>query len=86
MAKNNMHREPIPEEFETIEAAAEFWETHSLADYEDVQQEVRFEVELGAEKNYFAVEKELADSSAEFGASACSGVNVACSERRVCRA
>ena len=62
MAKNNMHCEPIPEEFETIEAAAEFWETHSLADYEDVQQEVPFEVELGAEKNYFAVEKELADS------------------------
>ncbi|GAK51620.1 hypothetical protein U14_02865 [Candidatus Moduliflexus flocculans] len=62
MRKNKTHREPIPEEFGSLEAAAEFWDAHSLADYEDMQQEAHFEVELGAEKNYFAVEKDLADS------------------------
>ncbi|MCP4373371.1 MAG: hypothetical protein GY797_35515 [Deltaproteobacteria bacterium] len=62
MAKNNTHREPLPEKFASLEEAAEFWDTHSLADYEDVQQEVEFEVELRSEKNYFAVEKELSES------------------------
>lgn len=28
-------RDPIPENFESLEAAAEFWDTHSLADYSD---------------------------------------------------
>ncbi len=62
MGKHKKRREPIPDEFESIEAAAEFWDTHSLADYEDVQQDAHFEVEFGSEKNYFAVEKELAES------------------------
>ena len=59
MAKNKRDCEPLPEVFTTLEEAATFWDTHSLADYEDVQQDVTFEVELGSEKNYFAVEKEL---------------------------
>ncbi|MFP4394319.1 MAG: CopG family antitoxin [Anaerolineales bacterium] len=37
-------RDPIPDEFESIEAAAEFWDTHSLADYEDQLQEVAIDV------------------------------------------
>ncbi len=36
--------EPIPEEFESIEAAAAFWDTHSVADYEDQMHEVEIEV------------------------------------------
>jgi hypothetical protein len=59
MAKNKHLPEPVPEAFATIEEAAAFWEAHSLADYEEIQQEVSFEVELRGEKNYFAVEKEL---------------------------
>ncbi len=59
MAKSKRLRESLPEKFENIEAAAEFWDTHSLADYEDLQRDVEFEVELKSEKNYFAVEKEL---------------------------
>ena len=62
MAKKKIQRDPLPEEFKTIEEAAEFWDTRSLADYEDVQKDVEFEVELKSEKNYFAIEKELSES------------------------
>ena len=61
MAKNKAQRDPIPEEFLSLEEAAEFWDTHSLADYEDVQQEVIFDVDVKSEKNYFAVEKGLSE-------------------------
>ncbi|MBF0235239.1 MAG: hypothetical protein HQK65_19725 [Desulfamplus sp.] len=55
-------REFLPDEFENIEDAAKFWDTHSLADYEDLQKDIEFEVELKSEKNYFAVEKGLSDN------------------------
>ncbi len=38
-------RDPIPE-FETLEEIAEFWDTHSTADYDDVTHEANFEVRL----------------------------------------
>jgi hypothetical protein len=38
-------REPIPEQFDSIEAAADFWDTHSLADYWDQLREVEIKVE-----------------------------------------
>ncbi len=59
MVKSKRQREALPDQFENIEAAAKFWDTHSLADYEDLQRDVEFEVELKSEKNYFAIEKEL---------------------------
>ncbi len=46
MARNNRKRDPIPEEFATIEEAAKFWETHDLTDYEDTWHEVDFHVNL----------------------------------------
>ena len=60
MIKNK--RDALPDEFRNIEEAAKFWDTHSLADYEDLQRDIEFEVELKSEKNYFAVEKELSDN------------------------
>ncbi len=56
MAKSKMTRDLLPNEFQTIEEAAEFWDTHSLADYEYLQQDADFEVELRLETNYFAKE------------------------------
>lgn len=50
--------EPIPEEFESYEAAAEFWETHDTSDYPaafrtvEVQSELknrRIEIEIDAD-------------------------------------
>lgn len=46
MKKNKKHREPIPESFNSIEEAGEFWDTHSLADYWDQTREVEIEVAL----------------------------------------
>jgi hypothetical protein len=66
MVKNKTQRDPLPEEFATLEEAAAFWDTHSLANYEDIQQDVEFEVALGSEKNYFAVEEELSKSIDKF--------------------
>lgn len=51
----------MPDEFKGIREAAEFWDKHSLADYEDLQTGVDVEVELTKEKNYFVLEKELSD-------------------------
>jgi hypothetical protein len=39
-------RDPIPE-FETLDEIADFWDTHSTANYEDLTHEVQFEVRLG---------------------------------------
>ena len=36
-------KEPIPDQFDSFEAAADFWDTHSLADYWDETSEVEIE-------------------------------------------
>lgn len=38
-------RDPIPE-FETLGDVAEFWDTHSTADYDDLTHKVHFDVKL----------------------------------------
>ena len=40
-------RDPVPDIFDSIDEMAEFWDTHSAADYEDYFTEiVEFEVSL----------------------------------------
>ncbi|MCW5850652.1 MAG: hypothetical protein KIT87_11310 [Anaerolineae bacterium] len=51
-------KDPIPENFESIEAAAEFWDTHSLADYWDETTEVEIEV-TAPRRRRVAIEPEL---------------------------
>ena len=41
-------RDAIPE-FETLEEIAEFWDSHSTADYDDITKSVEFEVKLRRE-------------------------------------
>ena len=43
-------REPIPEEFKTLEEAGEFWDTHSAADYWDDMEETALEVDIQARR------------------------------------
>lgn len=43
MAKSKQIIEPIPDKFASIEEAAEFWDTHSVADYWDQTHEVEIE-------------------------------------------
>lgn len=46
MPDKNAEREPIPEYFASYDEAAEFWDNHDLADYEDATHEVGFDVDL----------------------------------------
>lgn len=46
MAKSKLKRDPIPETFKSIEEAAEFWDTHSVADYWDLTRPAHFNVKL----------------------------------------
>lgn len=46
MAKSKKPRDPLPEQFSSLEEAGEFWDTHSGADYEEYMQEVHFKVDL----------------------------------------
>lgn len=53
-------RELLPESFDSLEQAAEFWNTHSTADYEDLMEEVEFEINLSSPKTYnYAIAKDL---------------------------
>jgi len=61
MAKSKAMREPIPEQFATIEAAAEFWDTHSLADYWDITEKADFEVDIHNRRYLVAIAPELAE-------------------------
>ncbi len=40
----NKIKDPLPDNFNSIQEAAEFWDTHNLADYWDETQEVEIEV------------------------------------------
>lgn len=60
MQKGKRKKEPIPEEFRSIEEASNFWDTHDIADYWDETKEVKFEVEVPKESCYVALEKEIA--------------------------
>ncbi len=40
------NRDPIPENFKTLDEFDEFWSTHSLADYDDLQRDVHFNIQL----------------------------------------
>ncbi len=39
-SKRTKARDPLPEHFDTVEEGAEFWDTHSTADYEEYFKEV----------------------------------------------
>ncbi len=59
MTNNRKHRDPIPREFKTIEELQEFWDKHSVADYDDLLKDVHFEVDLRGRTNLVAVEPTL---------------------------
>jgi hypothetical protein len=62
MPRNSHKRDPIPEEFSSIEQAAAFWETHDLTDYEDVWHDAGLRVNLKrAERRTIELEPQIAD-------------------------
>jgi hypothetical protein len=51
--------DPIPERFESLEAAADFWDTHDLTDYRDEFREIK-DVKIDLAPQRFRLEDELA--------------------------
>ena len=64
MAESRAVRDPLPEQFASIEEAAEFWETHDLADYWDLTETAEFEVNLQRRRYLVALDPELAEKLA----------------------
>lgn len=46
MPKSKKQRDPIPESFASFEEAAEFWDSHSTADYDDLMHDIHFDVDI----------------------------------------
>ncbi len=53
-------RDPLPKPGASIEEIAEFWDTHSLADYWDTTKEVEFDVDITKEPRWIEMEEEIA--------------------------
>lgn len=60
MAKNKKQRDSIPESFLGLEEAAEFWDSHSTADYDDLMSDVHFDVDIQHRKFLVPIEGNLA--------------------------
>ena len=44
--RGNQKRDVLPEAFASISEAASFWENHDSNDYEDIMEEVEFDVDI----------------------------------------
>jgi hypothetical protein len=60
MARSRRKRDPIPQHFGTIEEAAEFWDSHDLADYWDLTRPVELDADIQRRVFLTALEPELA--------------------------
>lgn len=59
MAIKNKKTEPIPEEFDSYEEAAEFWDTHDTTDYPDAFETIRFEGSFQGRQYEIEIPEEL---------------------------
>ncbi len=55
------NRDPMPDSKADVEEIIEFWDTHSTADYDDVMEEVDFEIGIEEEVYTVALVPELVD-------------------------
>ena len=58
--------ETLPEHFQNIQQAAEFWDKHDLADYWDLTKEVEIDTNIARRVFLVAIESGLADKLASF--------------------
>ena len=52
-------REPLPDNFGSLEELWMFWDTHSTADYEDLMEDVDMQVDIRSQRVYYAVAKDI---------------------------
>ncbi len=61
MPKNNtiVSKDPLPDNFTTLEDLWNFWDTHSSADYEEFMEPVEAEIDLSSEKVYCPIAEDV---------------------------
>ena len=57
--KQSTQRDPLPEDFGSLEEFWEFWDAHSTADYEDQMEDMDVDIDIRSSKVYCAVAKDL---------------------------
>ena len=57
--KARKHRDPLPERFDSLEEAAEFWDTHDSADYEEYMKDVECEFDIKRRTYLVSLDGEL---------------------------
>ena len=55
-------RDILPEEFHSISAAANFWDTHDSIDYEDMMKDVDFHIEIKRRVYLVPIAEEVLDA------------------------
>ncbi len=60
MQKSKKKAGSIPDEFETLKEASDFWDTHDIADYWGQTRESHFKVSMKKEPKYVALEEGIA--------------------------
>ena len=58
-------RDPVPDTFDSILEAAEFWDNHDSADYEDIMEEADFEVNLKRQIYMIPIASDILDGLRE---------------------
>lgn len=66
MARSRQDRAPIPEHFQSVDDAGEFWDKHDLGDYWDQTKEAHFEVDIRRRVILTALEPELAKKPTDY--------------------
>jgi len=60
-SKQTKVRDPLPEHFNTIEEAAEFWDMHSTADYEEYFKEVDCQFDIKKRTHLISIDGAVYD-------------------------
>jgi hypothetical protein len=58
-SKVKKQKDPLPDHFDNIEDAVEFWDTHSLADYEESWKDVQCEIDIKRRTYQISVDSSL---------------------------
>lgn len=53
-------RDPLPEQFDNLEEAAQFWDTHDLGKYWNYTKPAKFRIQIKEPPRYVAVEEKIA--------------------------
>ncbi len=61
MQKNKKFKKALPDEFASIQEAAEFWDNHEVTDFWEETKEVKADIKISRTPRYVPLEKETAE-------------------------